>query len=207
MKLLTDGNKKLGENIAVWSVPSVKTCPGRTALCEKLCYAKRFETFRGIDYGPKLRTSKREDFVRRMVEEAKWKQLVRIHAAGDFYSAEYVEDWIEVAKLAPRTRFYAYTRSWRVPEIRKALEKFRALPNVTLLFSCDKESGVPAGARKEDLVYMSTGDEDVPSVPVRIVFRTKRNTIKAKLGGSTVCPVENGCENSVTCERCQLCFK
>ena len=207
MKLLTNGNKKLGNNIAVWSIPSVKTCPGRTSLCEKLCYAKKFEAFRGIDYGPKLLASRSESFVKRMVEESKWKVLVRIHASGDFYSEGYIQDWIEIARLTPGTRYYAYTRSWRVPGLLEKLLQLKAMPNVTLMFSVDKESGVPAGVGGADMVYMSTGDDDVPTTPTRVVFRTKRTTVRAKLGGSVVCPVENGCKNSVTCERCQLCFK
>jgi hypothetical protein len=208
-KLLTMGNAKLGDNIAVWSLPSVKTCPGATDLCKRLCYAKRFEAFRAIDYGPKLRISKSEAFIGRMVEEAKWKRLVRIHAAGDFYDADYVGDWIEIAKRTPETRYYGYTRSWRSPGLLKKLLKLKAMPNVTLLFSCDKESGIPKWAKPEDLVYMSTADDDVPASPVRIVFRVKRSTKMLKMGGSQVCPVEfgDGFGKGVTCEKCQLCFK
>jgi len=37
--------------------------------------------------------------------------LVRIHAAGDFYSLLYFQAWLEVAKLRPGILFYAYTKA------------------------------------------------------------------------------------------------
>ena len=44
--LLTRGNGKLGEAIHAFSLPAVSTCPGRSALCERHCYARhgRFRT-------------------------------------------------------------------------------------------------------------------------------------------------------------------
>jgi len=37
--------------------------------------------------------------------------IFRIHEAGDFFSQEYFDAWIEVAKKMPQTLFYAYTTS------------------------------------------------------------------------------------------------
>jgi hypothetical protein len=44
--LLTRGNGKLGEGIHTWSLPAVETCPGRSDLCSRVCYARsgRFRT-------------------------------------------------------------------------------------------------------------------------------------------------------------------
>ena len=44
--LLTRGNGKLGEGIHAWSIPAIETCPGRSALCERVGYARegRFRT-------------------------------------------------------------------------------------------------------------------------------------------------------------------
>ena len=36
---------------------------------------------------------------------------VRIHVAGDFFNADYLEGWILAALLCPSTVFYAYTKS------------------------------------------------------------------------------------------------
>ena len=49
--LLTRGNGKLGEPIHAWSIPAIDTCPGRTRLCEPVCYATagRFRAHRVQD--------------------------------------------------------------------------------------------------------------------------------------------------------------
>jgi len=39
--------------------------------------------------------------------------IVRVHVSGDFFSPEYFNAWVEVAKNFPRTLFYAYTKSLR----------------------------------------------------------------------------------------------
>lgn len=142
-----------------------------------------------------------------MVAEAQWRTLVRIHVSGDFFAEGYVEAWTEVARRCPRTTFYAYTRSWRKPELRKALDEFAKLANVRLLFSCDRETGIPAGVPARRLVWMATDDGDLPPRKVRIVFRVKRATVMAKMAGNVVCPKENGIKNAVTCGKCKLCFK
>tara|TARA_R110001592_G_C13073893_1_gene742048 strand:+ start:84 stop:1055 length:972 start_codon:yes stop_codon:yes gene_type:complete len=38
-------------------------------------------------------------------------KVFRIHESGDFFSANYMKAWFEVAKTFPTTRFYAYTTS------------------------------------------------------------------------------------------------
>jgi protein gp88 len=207
MNLLVNGNEKLGAGIGAFSIPSVTTCPGRTELCAKLCYAERYQKRWGTDYTPKLKATKREDFVKKMVAEAQWRTLVRVHVSGDFYSSDYVQDWIEIARLCPKTTFYAYTRSWRDRRILPTLRKLGALSNFKLLFSCDRESGIPAWAPASSLVWMATDDGDLPPAAVKIVFRVKRTTVMAKMAGSTICPKENGIKNPVTCGACKLCFK
>jgi hypothetical protein len=206
MKLLTPGNSKLGKSIGAWSIPAITTCPGRSSLCERLCYAERYVKQYKIDYAPKLEASKRVDFVSAMVKEAREYSRVRVHVSGDFYSAEYVRAWIAIAKRSPRTLFFCYTRSWRIDSIRKALEELKALPNFVLNYSCDKETGVPDA---EWTAYMSVDDSDTPAVPVDMVFRVKRNTKQVKMGGVKVCPPEIGAGfgKGVTCGACRLCFK
>lgn len=39
-------------------------------------------------------------------------RLFRYHISGDFYSLAYLQAVIDVARLRPETRFYAYTKSW-----------------------------------------------------------------------------------------------
>jgi hypothetical protein len=74
----------------------------------------------------------------------RWVACVRIHVSEDFYSAEYVRKWAAVARACPATRFYAYTRSWRRPDIAAALAELSRCRNVRLWYSCDRDTGIPA---------------------------------------------------------------
>jgi len=68
---------------------------------------------------------------------------MRIHVAGDFMSIPYIEAWTEVCKAYPDTRFWAYTRSWAVPELLGPLERLRELPNMELFGSTDPTMPLP----------------------------------------------------------------
>ena len=124
-------NKKLVPNketaFIIWNLPSVTTCPFRTAMCEKSCYAKKAE----IAYKNCLPSRKRNfedsrkaDFVERMTatilhiaKGTRKKQIiVRIHESGDFYNKEYTEKWLAImdnCKADKRIKFIAYTKSFR----------------------------------------------------------------------------------------------
>lgn len=220
-RLLARGNEKLGASISSFSLPhgTDSTCPGRTPTCTKLCYVSRYTRRFNIDYKHNQAAANAADFVSRMSAEARLVRVVRVHVAGDFYSPEYVHKWIAIAKRTPGTLFYTYTRSWRGGGVRllEALIELSRVPNFVVNISTDKDTGIPGwliGAFSQgSLVYMSTSAQDIPRAldgspeRVKIVFRTVRTTVAAKVGGSTVCPVENGIANPVTCESCRLCFK
>src|SRR5207244_4362697 len=105
----------------------------------------------------------------------------------------YVRQWASVAAAAPDTTFYAYTRSWRVPGIREALEEFAALPNVRLWYSADRDTGlperVPAGVRVAWLETLE--EEDVPP-QADLVFRPHRLRRHAnpRVALPLVCPAD-----------------
>ena len=125
-----------------FSLPALETCPGKTEFCSRLCYGLRGRFtkphMREI-YGKNLEASKRVNFVEMVVREIlKTKATVfRLHVVGDFYSANYVEKWLEVAQRLPDVKFFGSTRSWRVPCLRDAVTRFRDLPNVYLRASID----------------------------------------------------------------------
>ena len=122
--LLQQGNAKLGEGIYTFSLPAITTCPGASPVCRKECYALRgrFHFLRRA-YRRYLAASREEGFPARMIGEIRrrWAGCVRIHVSGDFYSAEYVRKCVAIAQACPGTRFFAYTRSWRVADIAEAL--------------------------------------------------------------------------------------
>lgn len=126
------------------------TCPFAGA-CLKLCYAKkgnyRFNSVeRGMSYRYEL--SKQENFVElidKAIKKVKTdKQIyIRIHDSGDFYSPSYFAKWLEIARLNPSVRFYAYTKSHSF--IRGNFE----LPeNLDLIFSL--------GSKNDELINVDT---------------------------------------------------
>ena len=62
---------------------------------------------------------------------------------ADFDTVEYIHFAIEVVRNNPDTRFWAYTRSWNVPELLPHLETLRAIPNMQLFASCDTTMPMP----------------------------------------------------------------
>jgi hypothetical protein len=130
--LLGTGNSKLqktakefGVRIFNFSIPAGNdkksgkiTCPF-AGSCLKLCYAKRgMYRFGNVERAltKRYEASKEDNFVQTITDELgkvkKDKQTyVRIHDSGDFYSPAYFAKWLEIARLNPSVRFYAYTKS------------------------------------------------------------------------------------------------
>lgn len=133
------GNSKLSEFIATFSLPAGYTCPAA-----RLCLSRAdTETGRIVD-GPRtvFRCYAATMELRPAVRAARWRNLrllraartrvairdlilaslsplagwVRVHESGDFYSATYMDAWMDVAETRPQTTFYAYTKRvdlWR----------------------------------------------------------------------------------------------
>jgi hypothetical protein len=130
--LLGNGNTKLQKtakefNVRIFnfSIPAGNdkltgkiTCPF-AGSCLKLCYAKRgMYRFGNVEraLSKRYQASKEDNFVQRITNElAKVKKdrqiYVRIHDSGDFYSPTYFQKWLQIARLNPSVRFYAYTKS------------------------------------------------------------------------------------------------
>ena len=206
--LLGRGSRKLRSRIFTFSLPAISTCPGKSQLCREACYATKGQLgMKSNNFNQRRIASRRKGFVRRIVREIqqRYARIVRIHVSGDFYSALYVRKWIQIARACPDTRFFAYTRSWRVSEMSADLVKLSRLKNVRLWYSCDQETGMPEKVPKRVRVaYMSMSDEDSPGQGSDLVFRVRRDTVKKRMSGVLVCPTENGVTH-VQCETCQLC--
>lgn len=117
------GNRKLPKNTMVFNLPTVITCPSRTAFCEVNCYALKAEKqytcpIRNVLNARKrnFKISQTESFVDNM-RELILKNLhkieqFRIHESGDFYNQKYLHKWYEIARSFPTITFYAYTKSF-----------------------------------------------------------------------------------------------
>jgi Gene product 88 len=160
-------------------------------------------------FARRLAATKKKSFERKIIAEilASQRKIVRIHVSGDFYSAAYVQKWLAIVQACPDVRFYAYTRSWRDPEIRASLERLSRRRNVRLWYSCDAETGQPARVPKRiRIAYMAMKDSDLPVKKTDLVFRVERKTVLKHQDGFLVCPLENGITHTTDCGRCSLCI-
>lgn len=199
-QLVVNGNAKLGPGVTKTSLEAVASCPGATDLCRNACYADRIQGFR-----KNVLNAWRVAFVLAQGSLEEYEKLVltqlskrwstgktnrmvlfahRIHESGDFFSEEYIDAWIRIAKARPLVRFYSYTRSWRVPELLPALERLAALPNVHLWASTDDESGPPPKGWRE--------------------ARMLPKGVK-RIDKFATCPEQTGKQES--CTTCTLCWK
>ena len=209
--LLLQGNQKIGSAIHNWSLPAVTSCPGASELCKEACYARKHRfgyavVRRRLQWN--WRQCLRDDFVERMVSEIRSRGVLvlRVHVSGDFWSVEYVERWLEIMRQAPRVRFYAYTRSWRIPSLAAALEKLAALSCMRLWYSTDDECGSPANIPANvRLAYLQTSDAPAPSA-VDLLFRVRR--LRKLPALPVICPSETpaGHASQITCGACRRCF-
>lgn len=182
-------------------------------LCSALCYASKGRYRTGGVMGRLAENDLmrlEDDWSRRVISQifASCIREVRIHPSGDFDTVEYIDKWIEIVRKSPKTTFWAYTRSWRIPELRARLAVLSRLPNMALWFSCDKKTGAPPKHKNVKRAYMSISDEDIPKFAVDMVFRVARYTKRVRMGGVLVCPVErhSAIKQKTTCQQCQLCF-
>ena len=214
--ILAKGNDKLGDWIFAFSLAAVRTCPGMTAVCRTECYARkhrfRYPAVRKA-LARNLKAAKQDDFAGRIASEiaARNVTVLRIHASGDFFSAAYVRQWTKVASALPEVVFFAYSRSWRVAEIREALGELAALPNVRLWYSADRETGLPASAPGGVRVAWleTTADESVPE-GVDLVFRPSRlrRRRNPRVPLPLVCPADTSdATRKVTCGSCGCCWR
>lgn len=175
------------------------TCPGATEECQAICYAARPVTENGPVFEMWKRNSVTEEVPTELPPGC---TLLRLHISGDFTTTEYIDGWTSLIARYPSVRVWAYTRSWRVPELLPALERLRALPNVQLFASMDKSTPElpPAGWRRAWI----EGDPraSLPHPYSRDHFLIDREIDDAI---SYVCPEETG--RQPDCESCGYCFK
>lgn len=114
---ISRGNLKM--DTPTFSLPAVVTCPGRTPMCTRYCYARKAQR----QY-PNVRTSRQrnyvwsrfglfEEAVSEIIQKRRLPNL-RIHESGDFYSQEYLNKWLRIIAANPATRFWANTKSWHL---------------------------------------------------------------------------------------------
>ncbi|MBQ8292924.1 MAG: hypothetical protein IJX78_03835 [Bacilli bacterium] len=153
---LESGNKKTldsGTNydkIFIWNMPYVSTCPGMTKWCINNCYnADNREDVYPIKQWIRnlhdflYQKEKLYEVICNQISLFKGQKVaIRFHSSGDFFSVEYIDFWIKIAKRFPSVHFWGYTRSWSVSSLREKIIELNSLGNVTLFASVDDFSQI-----------------------------------------------------------------
>jgi len=144
------GNSKLGKDVLIFNLPPGGKKQGGvcrpTAWCKENCYAmKGLHVLPQVKKANTLRLSLAltDEFVGKAIGELKRssKPYVRIHASGEFFSADYIEKWIQICRAVPEKKFLAFTKSIHLKE---ELQKLARLPNVSLYESLDSSRPHPS---------------------------------------------------------------
>ena len=129
------GNAKLNPAILTFSLPAGHSCPHAKDCKSKAdrdygtirdgrqttfrCYAASMEARHGSvrrsrwhNYDCLLACGSKREMTRLILDSLTiFAGYVRIHDSGDFFSQQYFDAWLEVARQRPRTHFYAYVKA------------------------------------------------------------------------------------------------
>ncbi len=139
------GNAKLDKKILTFSLPSGFTCPGALDCksysnrvtgkikdapgCQFRCFSAseealyanvRLSRWRNFDLLHKLTYYDMCDLIHKSLIGKKF-SAVRIHVAGDFWTQDYFDAWLNTATYFPEQIFYFYTKSIPFWMLRKNL--------------------------------------------------------------------------------------
>ena len=163
-------------------------------------------------YDKNLERTKEKDFVSTAISEIKRLciRVLRVHSSGDLYDVGYTRKWTRIMRACPSTRFFLYTRSWRLPKFDSVLAEMASLTNVRLWYSIDRDTGkpkrIPSGVR---LAYLQLEHDDTPPAGTDLVFRDHRlrSRVAKKSGNVLICPPENGTGVELGCQKCGVCWR
>jgi len=204
----TDGNEKLeytgrknGCFVFAFGLPAGTTCP-RAGSCKFICYAScgnyRFPSVKHR-LEDNYAFSRSANFLRDVAVELRAlldfageiPVVIRLHDSGDFYSKEYILDWLFIMNEFPMIEFYAYTKSWKLVDeccqiVGGRPGNFRYIPSRGGLD--DAELG-----HRPCAIVVPEGTE-VRNLPVGTVMGDKDDiaNVKAILGGYNVALVAHG---------------
>lgn len=185
------------------------TCPGATLVCQDICYAKRVIKTPDV-WDVWARNSQGNDLPDEPLPPAA--KIVRIHVSGDFDTDLYIMRWVKVVSERPDVRFFAFTRSWRIPALLPFLERLRAFPNMNLLASMDTDTQElpPEGWRRawlaDDIRAISGSGPGAEQGLDFWLGDEGQHNFKAVDGRPVyVCPEETG--RKANCQECNYCVK
>jgi hypothetical protein len=114
-------SKENNKRVFNFGISAYKTSTGKIVCpfakdCIKFCYAQKgaynFGNVKPL-FEQRYNLTKSNVFIKAINESIKVKKVdvLRIHDSGDFYSNEYINKWLTIAKENKNVIFYAYTKS------------------------------------------------------------------------------------------------
>lgn len=114
-------SKENNKRVFNFGISAYKTSTGKLVCpfadsCIKFCYAQKgaynWGNVKPI-FERRYNLTKSDIFIQAINESLKAKKVdvLRIHDSGDFYSREYINKWLTIAKENKDVIFYAYTKS------------------------------------------------------------------------------------------------
>ena len=163
-------NGKTSKIANAFGIPAGITCPGKTSICEKVCYAGKLEKiYSGVRnvlvsnyqqllyadylYGWRGMADLLIDMMQEFVAECDKRgadKFFRIHWDGDFWSVDYAIAWQQVIMAFPDVQFWAYTRSFGDIDVVPILSD---IDNLTLYLSVDDENSDLAAAKYPNVLW------------------------------------------------------
>lgn len=195
-----------------FGLPAGWTCPGATDACLAVCYADYSQQWPAVrnllahNLDVLTAAGTREAMADLLGEAiAEFKQtadrydadyIFRIHWSGDFYSVDYWNAWVDVARPNPDVSFWTYTRSFDIARNGEV-----APANYSVYLSADGDNLHEARQAADDTGYR-----------IAIMAATNEQTIEIGLGKAPICPVDNGKMDLVVngegaCAKCKLCVR
>ena len=152
---LTMNNSKVGLAL---SLPAGPSCPGKTEVCFKFCYARRgrvaiHKQQHGCNQMALVQAFKAGGYQAAALLllkhiEATGRRTIRWQDAGDLFAPWLCKSIANVHKKAKWLLGWLYTRSFVIEPIWKAMvDSFTGLPNLAVWLSCDTQNWQIALAR------------------------------------------------------------
>lgn len=138
-RMLTQNRELRREGIWNWTLPAwagrlpdgrtYNTCP-QAGACAKVCYARN-----GTYRWPVVKAKHERNLARVLDDLGRWEadmvaelgakrfrggKYLRVHDAGDFFSDDYTQAWLRIARSVPDVTMYAYTKE--VSRFRRLVE-------------------------------------------------------------------------------------
>lgn len=145
-----------------FGLPAHVSCPGKTAVCESICYAFKLErAYTNVskllkhnwdllqECGDNVKAISSlldvliEDYIEahervEKLRKTEYPKVFRIHWDGDFYSVAYAKAWSKTIRNYPDIQFWAYTRSFQAPV--NVVPYLKEIDNLSLYLSVDSEN-------------------------------------------------------------------